>query len=100
MTELAGRKILVTGATGVIGGATVRRLVKEGAEVTAGGRSVQKLELLASETGARPLSFDLTSERSVRDAVAGLELWGVVNCGGWGGEIAAPKKPTSTSSTR
>ena len=35
MTDLAGRKILVTGATGVIGGATVRRLIKEGAQVAA-----------------------------------------------------------------
>lgn len=91
MTDLAGRKILVTGATGGIGGATVRRLIKEGAEVTAGGRSVQKLELLASETGARPLPFDLTSESSVREAVESLELWGVVNCGGWGGEISSPQ---------
>ena len=91
MNDLAGRTILVTGATGDIGGATVRRLIRQGADVIAGGRSVDKLEQLASATGARPLPFELTSEDSVRGAVEGLELWGVVNCGGWGGEIATPQ---------
>ena len=92
MTDLAGRRILVTGATGGIGGATVRRLISEGAEVIAGGRSVDKLQQLASDTGAQTVPFDLTSEDSVREAVEGLELWGVVNCGGWGGEIASPQE--------
>lgn len=100
MTDFAGRTILVTGATGGIGGATVHRLVSQGAQVIAGGRSVDKLEKLASATGAQPLPFDLTSEESISAAVDGLELWGVVNCGGWGGEIATPRTPTSTSSTR
>lgn len=91
MTDFAGRRILVTGATGGIGGATVHRLISEGADVIAGGRSVEKLEALASATGAQHLPFDLTSEHSVREAVEGLDLWGVVNCGGWGGEIAPPQ---------
>ena len=92
MIDFAGRRILVTGASGDIGGATVHRLVSQGAEVIAGGRSVQKLEALASATGARPVPFDLTSEGSIREAVEGLELWGVVNCGGWGGKIATPQE--------
>ena len=36
------------------------------------------------------LPFDLTSEDSVRDALDGLDVYGVVNCGGFGGEIATP----------
>jgi len=92
MTDFVGRTVLVTGATGDIGGATVHRLISDGADVIAGGRSVEKLEQVASATGARPLLFDLTSEDSVREAVEGLELWGVVNCGGWGGEIASPQE--------
>ena len=91
MTDFAGRTILVTGATGGIGGATVHRLISQGAHVVAGGRSVDKLEQLASATGAQPLPFDLTSEESIMAAVEGLDLWGVVNCGGWGGEIATPQ---------
>jgi L-xylulose reductase len=90
MTDFNGRTILVTGASGGIGGATVRRLVATGAAVIASGRSVEALESLAAETGARILPFDLTSEGSIKTALEALDLWGVVNCGGFGGEIASP----------
>jgi L-xylulose reductase len=90
MTRFHGRTILVTGASGGIGGATVRRLVSQGANVIASGRSESALATLAAETGAHPLPFDLTSEDSVKTALEGLDLWGVVNCGGDGGEIAGP----------
>jgi NAD(P)-dependent dehydrogenase (short-subunit alcohol dehydrogenase family) len=90
MTDFDGRTILVTGATGGIGGATVRHLVARGADVIASGRSVEALKTLAVETGARILPFDLTSEESIKNALEGLDLWGVVNCGGFGGEIATP----------
>ena len=82
--------ILVTGASGGIGGATVRLLAEKGADVIAAGQNEAKLAELAAETGCRVLAFDLTSEDSVRDALDGLDLWGVVNCGGFGGEIATP----------
>lgn len=82
--------ILVTGATGGIGAATVRMLCDRGAEVVASGRDVEKLEAFATEVGCRSLAFDLSSEDSIRDALDGLDLWGVVNCGGFGGEIATP----------
>lgn len=82
--------ILVTGASGGIGAATVRQLRAAGAEVIAGGRNVDKLEKLVAETGCRALPFDLTSEESIKKALDGLDLWGVVNCGGFGGEIATP----------
>lgn len=90
MSRFQGRKILVTGASGGIGGATVRQLVAQGAQVIASGRSEAALTSLSDQTGARALPFDLTSEASVRSALEGLDLWGVVNCGGDGGEIASP----------
>jgi NAD(P)-dependent dehydrogenase (short-subunit alcohol dehydrogenase family) len=90
MADFNGRPILVTGASGGIGGETVRQLVAAGADVIASGRSQDALDRLASETGARPLAFDLTSEDSVRDALEELDVYGVVNCGGFGGEIATP----------
>lgn len=90
MTDFNGRTVLVTGATGGIGGATVRHLVAAGADVVASGRKAETLEQLAGETGCRTLAFDLTSEDSVRGALEGLDLYGVVNCGGFGGEIATP----------
>ncbi len=89
-TGLNGRPVLVTGSSGGIGAATVRLLVKEGAKVIASGRNEDKLSDLAAETGCTVLPFDLTSEEDVKSALTGLELYGVVNCGGWGGEIATP----------
>ena len=90
MYGLKGRTILVTGASGGIGAATVRQLVAAGADVIANGRSVAALDALKAATGCRTLPFDLASEESVRGALEGLDLWGVVNCGGFGGEIATP----------
>ena len=90
-TEFAGRTILVTGAGGGIGGATVRQLVARGADVIAAGRTAESISAIVAETDARPLVFDLESEESVKDAVDGLDLWGVVNCAGFGGEIASPQ---------
>jgi NAD(P)-dependent dehydrogenase (short-subunit alcohol dehydrogenase family) len=82
--------VLVTGASGGIGSATVRQLRAAGADVIASGRNVDQLDALAAETGCRALPFDLTSEESVRGALEGMDVWGVVNCGGFGGEIATP----------
>jgi L-xylulose reductase len=90
MWGLDGRTVLVTGASGGIGGATVRHLVAAGAEVIANGRKAEALDELASKTGCRALPFDLASEEDVRQALEGLDVWGVVNCGGFGGEIATP----------
>jgi L-xylulose reductase len=91
MADFTGRAVLVTGASGGIGAATVRRLVDQGATVYAGGRNAAELAKLAEDTGARPVPFDLTSEDEIHAAVSGLDLWGVVNCGGFGGEIATPQ---------
>ena len=90
MTGFDKGPILVTGASGGIGGATVRQLVAAGAEAIASGRNEEALAALAAETGCRTLPFDLQSEDSIREALEGLDLWGVVNCGGFGGEIATP----------
>ncbi len=89
-TGLKTRPILVTGATGGIGAATVRLLANEGADVIAAGRNQERLSALSSDTGCRTLIFDLTSEDEIQSALSEIELYGVVNCGGWGGEIATP----------
>ena len=44
MWGLEGRTVLVTGASGGIGGATVRQLVAAGADVIASGRIDEALE--------------------------------------------------------
>jgi NAD(P)-dependent dehydrogenase (short-subunit alcohol dehydrogenase family) len=90
VADFNGRTILVTGASGGIGGETVRQLAVAGAEVIACGRTEEALHSLSADTGAAVLPFDLTSEDSVRSALEGLDVYGVVNCGGFGGEIATP----------
>ena len=90
MWGLEGRAVLVTGASGGIGRATVHQLVAAGADVIASGRNPEALIDLAAKSGCRTLPFDLSSEDSIREALEGLDLWGVVNCGGFGGEIATP----------
>ncbi|MGI8882298.1 MAG: SDR family oxidoreductase [Jatrophihabitans sp.] len=91
MNDFDDKTILVTGASGGIGGATVRKLSARGAKVIASGRNTASLAPLVNETGAVALTFDLTSEESIAGAIANLDLWGVVNCGGYGGEIATPQ---------
>lgn len=90
MADFDGRTVLVTGATGGIGGAIVHHLIAANADVVAAGRDAAKLEEIATKTGCRTVQFDLTSEEEIAQALGGLELWGVVNCGGFGGEIATP----------
>lgn len=91
MGDFEGRTVLVTGAGGGIGGATVRHLVRRGADVIAAGRDERSIAAIVEDTGARQLAFDLESEDSIRGAIEGLDLWGVVNCAGFGGEIATPQ---------
>ncbi|MEW7009642.1 SDR family oxidoreductase [Lentilitoribacter sp. EG35] len=85
-----GRRILVTGATGGIGSAVVRELVQHGATVLAHGRNTDTLEALATETGCETITFNIEEEDSVASALNGIEIWGVVNSAGFGGEIATP----------
>jgi NADP-dependent 3-hydroxy acid dehydrogenase YdfG len=56
---------VVTGASSGIGAATVRRLAGEGFEVVAAARRIDRLEVLAGETGCHPIPLDVTDEESV-----------------------------------
>lgn len=90
MSKYPNGPILVTGGSGGIGAATVRFLTSEGANVIAAGRDTEKLRDLEKEVNCQVVAFDLASEESVSSALGGLDVWGVVNCGGFGGELATP----------
>jgi short-subunit dehydrogenase len=64
--NLAGRTVLLTGATGGLGHAIARRLRAEGCELVLTGRRTDVLEPLARETGARSLAVDLTDAKAVQ----------------------------------
>ena len=68
--DLAGRSVLLTGATGGIGGATARALAARGAVVTVTGRRADPLEALAAEIGGRAIVADLATDEGPERLVA------------------------------
>ncbi|RWD01496.1 MAG: 3-oxoacyl-[acyl-carrier-protein] reductase [Mesorhizobium sp.] len=81
MFDLAGRKALVTGASGGIGEAVARALHAQGATVGLHGTRVEKLEGLAAELGGRtklfPANLSNRDEVKALGATAEAELEGV-----------------------
>jgi short-subunit dehydrogenase len=66
--NLGGRTALVTGASGGLGQAIARALVRRGARVVLTARRVEVLESLAAESGGRAVACDLSD----RDALVRL----------------------------
>lgn len=75
MLDLTGKKALVTGATGGLGGAIARRLHAQGATVALSGTRVEALEALAKELGERAeiTPCDLSDRDSVEALVPAAE---------------------------
>ncbi|MEO6093140.1 MAG: NAD-dependent epimerase/dehydratase family protein [Novosphingobium sp.] len=71
--ELAGRRVVVTGASGFIGGAAVRALIAAGAQVTALTRSRDGARRFAAE-GAKPVVTPLEPGARLDRALAGAEV--------------------------
>ena len=69
--NLAGRTVLLTGATGGLGLAIARRLRAAGAELVLTGRRTDVLEPLAAEAGARALAVDLADPEAVERLASG-----------------------------
>ena len=83
MFDLQGKKALVTGASGGIGGAIAQVFNSQGAEVGLSGTRVDALEALAGEigSGAHVVPADLSSAegveqlvKDVMDAMGGIDI--------------------------
>ncbi len=75
---LAGRTVLVTGASRGIGAAVARRLGGAGARVALLARSANLLQQLATSLGANAGAFpcDVSDESSLARAIASVTEWG------------------------
>jgi nucleoside-diphosphate-sugar epimerase len=71
--ELKGKKALVTGATGFIGGRLAERLISEGMQVRGLARTPAKGQWLAG-LGVELVPGDITAPASLRTAIAGCQL--------------------------
>ena len=70
MFDLTGKNVLITGASGGIGGAIAKALHSAGATVSLSGTRVEPLEALAAELGAR--AYVLPCNLSDAEAVTAL----------------------------
>lgn len=75
MLDLTGKKALVTGATGGLGGAIARRLHAQGATIALSGTRAEALEALAAELGERTVvtPCNLADKESVEALVPAAE---------------------------
>jgi NADP-dependent 3-hydroxy acid dehydrogenase YdfG len=95
--NLAGRTVLLTGASGGIGHAIARRLSRAGATLVLTGRRKDRLEPLAVELGGRAEAVDLCDAASVERLAAecaDVDIL-VANAG-----LPAPARCWTTASTR
>jgi len=68
--RLAGRSVLVTGATGGLGRAIAHGLAARGARLVLSGQRRDQLELLAAQLGGRAVAADLADPASVEALIA------------------------------
>lgn len=84
--ELNGKTVVVTGASGGLGGAIARAFAAEGARVFALGRNRAALDALATQTGATAIACDVSLAEDITAAAAEVEAAGgadiLVNCAG------------------
>lgn len=70
MAHVAGKTVVITGASRGIGAATARVLAGMGAKVVLAARNASRLEKLASETGGRAVACDVADYAQVAEMIA------------------------------
>jgi NAD(P)-dependent dehydrogenase (short-subunit alcohol dehydrogenase family) len=89
---MEGRRILVTGAGGGIGGATAEELSRLGAEVLCADVDAAAAAAVAARTGGIAVPIDLADVDAAERALRGVapELHGIVHAAGIGPRTALP----------
>ena len=80
MIDFKNKKILITGATGGIGGALVKKFVSLGGTVLGTGTKIEKLELIKKDNpGINIKKFNLTDHSKIEEFIniATKELGGL-----------------------
>jgi nucleoside-diphosphate-sugar epimerase len=72
--SLQGRNVLITGATGFLGGALALRLASEGARVRALARRPEKGAFLRNVQGVEMVQGDITDAQQLRECFIGCDL--------------------------
>ena len=83
MNNLKDKKIIVTGASGGIGNAIVKRLSENGANILATGTKMEKLDTLKSNfKNVKTIKFDISQTDKIDEFIdnATLELGGNIDC--------------------
>ena len=89
MSNLKKKNIIVTGASGGIGNAIIKKLSEEGANILASGTKIEKLEELKKNfEGLKILKFDISQSNKIEEFIEnatnelGGSLDGIVNNAG------------------
>ena len=75
MINFKNKKILITGATGGIGGALVKKFVSLGGDVLGTGTNVEKLDLIKKEnTNLKVKKFDISEHSKIEEFIENVSL--------------------------
>ena len=83
MTDLKGKNIIVTGASGGIGHSIIEKLNNAGANIIASGTRIEKLDELRDKfKNVKTLKFDISQSEKIEEFIenATKELGGVLDC--------------------
>lgn len=98
MTELSGKTVLVTGATGFLGGTLARRLAADGVQVKALARRPHRDRRIAGVDNIEIVMGDVTDIRQMMEVTEGCEV--VFHCAAVAGGSVATQRRVNVEGTR